>query len=154
MTSSRLIASMSIKTKVTLGFGLVLAILLAVAATSYLQFLGAADSFRTYAQRVSVVSVSRDIDRDFIEMRRNVREFALTGVAEDATAALASADLVRAAIAKGLATSHVAERRRRLEEISTQYEDYRKGVERVFVLKRDLDKLTSETLDPSAEGGD
>ena len=149
MTSSRLIASMSIKTKVTLGFGLVLAILLAVAATSYLQFLGAADSFRTYAQRVSVVSVSRDIDRDFIEMRRNVREFALTGVAEDATAALASADLVRAAIAKGLATSHVAERRRRLEEISTQYEDYRKGVERVFVLKRDLDKLTSETLDPS-----
>ena len=149
MTSSRLIASMSIKTKVTLGFGLVLAILLAVAATSYLQFLGAANSFRTYAQRVSVVSVSRDIDRDFIEMRRNVREFALTGVAEDATAALASADLVRAAIAKGLATSHVAERRRRLEEISTQYEDYRKGVERVFVLKRDLDKLTSETLDPS-----
>ena len=96
-----------------------------------------------------MVSVSRDIDRDFIEMRRNVREFALTGVAEDATAALASADLVRAAIAKGLATSHVAERRRRLEEISTQYEDYRKGVERVFVLKRDLDKLTSETLDPS-----
>ena len=149
MTSLRLIASMSIKTKVTLGFGLVLAILLAVAATSYLQFLGAADSFRIYAQRVSVVSVSRDIDRNFLEMRRNVREFALTGVSEDATAALASADLVRAAIAKGLATSHVAERRRRLEEISTQYEDYRKGVERVFVLKRDLDKLTSETLDPS-----
>jgi methyl-accepting chemotaxis protein len=149
MTSLRLIASMSIKTKVTLGFGLVLAILLAVAATSYLQFLGAADSFRIYAQRVSVVSVSRDIDRNFLEMRRNVREFALTGVAEDATAALASADLVRAAIAKGLATSHVAERRRRLEEISTQYEDYRKGVERVFVLKRDLDKLTSDTLDPS-----
>jgi len=149
MSLSRRLASVSIKVKILLGFACVLAILLVVAGTSYVQFLSTAASFRTYAQRVSAVSVSRDIDRTFVDMRRNVREFAFTGIAEDATAAMASADMVDAAIERGLSVVHAPDRRQRLEEIRTEYTGYRKGVEHVFSLKRDLDTLTTETLDPS-----
>jgi methyl-accepting chemotaxis protein len=143
------ISSLSIKTKVLLGFGCVLAILLVVAGASYVQFLDVAGSFRTYAQRVEVVAISRDIDRDFVDMRRNVREFANTGVAADATAALSAADRTRAAISQGLAAVRVPERLRRIEEISTRFEEYRKRVEQVFAAKRELDRLESATLDPA-----
>ena len=149
MSLSRQIASLSINTKITAGVGCVLAIVLVVAGTSYVRFVSTADSFRTFAQRVSVVSASRDIDRTLIEMRRNVREFAYTGNADIAAAAMSAADTEQSAITKGLSVVHAAERRRRLEDIRTEFEDYRKRVEHVFSLKRDLDKLTVEILDPS-----
>jgi methyl-accepting chemotaxis protein len=149
MSLSRQVASLSINTKITAGFGCVLAILLVVAATSYEQFISTADSFRTYAQRVSVVTVSRDIDRTFADMRRYVREYAYTGNVDDATAAMAVSDKVRAAIANGLSEVHVAERRQRVEQIRTEFEDYQKAVQHVFSQKRDLDTLTTQTLDPS-----
>jgi len=149
MLLSRQLASLSIKTKITAGFVCVLVILLVVTGTSYLQFLGVADSFSTFARRVRVVSDIRDIDRTFTDMRRNVREFAFTGIADDASAATAAAGQVQSAIAKALAIARTAERRQRLEEIRTQFQNYRSGVDHVFALKRDLDTLTSQTLDPS-----
>ena len=104
---------------------------------------------RAYVQRVAVVEASRVIDREFAEMRRHVREFAMAGDPNAAAAAMASAGRVTIAIDKGLAVTVDPERHRRMQEIATQYEDYRKGVDTVFELKREKDKLVSETLDPA-----
>ena len=54
----------SIKTKMLAGFASVLIILLGVAGSGYLRFLGVETSFKDYAQRVDVVAISYDIDRE------------------------------------------------------------------------------------------
>ena len=41
------------------------------------------------------------------------------------------------------------ERLRRMQEIAAQFDNYRKGVDAVFAMKREQDKLVSDTLDPS-----
>ena len=69
---ARWIAAFPIKTKMLAGFGCVLIILLCVAGIGYWRFLGVEASFRDYTQRVAVVAISRDIDRDFSELRRHV----------------------------------------------------------------------------------
>ena len=145
----RWLGALSIKTRILIGFGCVLVILLAVAGIGYWRFQGVAGSLRSYVQRVGVVEASRVIDREFAEMRRHVREFAFTGNPEEATAATASADRVKTAIDNGLAVTVQPERHRRMQEIGAQYEDYRKGVDTVFAVKREKDKLVSETLDPA-----
>src|SRR5215813_6929345 len=100
---ARSIASWSIKAKLLAGFACVLAILLAVAGIGYYRFLGVAESLQEYVQRVGVVSASRDIDQDFSELRRHVREFAITGNPDEATAATAGAARVETDIGKGAA---------------------------------------------------
>src|SRR5579883_53026 len=150
------ISSLSIKTKMLAGFGCVLVILVGVAASAYLRFLGVAGSFGDYAQRVSVVSVSRDIDRDFSELRRHVREFALVGTVDDATAAMTLSEEVKREIDQGLALIANPERRKRIQDIQARFAGYRKNVDTVFALRRDQDKLVHDTMDPVgvAAGGD
>ena len=143
------LGTLSIKVKILAGFACVLVILLAVAGIGYWRFQGVADSLRSYVQRVGVVEASRMIDREFEEMRRHVREFAFSGNPDEATAAIASADRVKPAINNGLAVAINPERQRRMQEIANQYESYRGSVDTVFAMKRDKDRLVSETLDPA-----
>ena len=144
----RSIATWSIKTKLLAGFACVLAILLAVAGIGYYRFLGVANSLQDYVQRVGVVTASRDINQDFSELRRHVREFAITGNPDEATAAETGAEQVEKGIAKGVAITRNPERHRRMEEIAAQFADYRKGMNTAFGLRRDLDKLVAVSLDP------
>ncbi len=146
---SRWLTARSIGTKIFAGFGCVLAILLVVAGTGYLRFLGVADSFRGYAASVAEVAVSRDIDRGVLDMRRHVVEFAHAGDEDEAAAATAIAARVTADIAKGAAAIADPERRRAIQEVANQFDAYRKGVEEVFALKRAQDKLLREKFDPS-----
>lgn len=144
----RWLGSLSIKTKMLMGFVCVLAILLAVAGTGYWRFQGVADSLRSYVQSVVVVAASQNIDREFLQMRRHVREFAFTGNPDAATAAMASADRMKVAIEKGLAVATSPERQRYMQDIATPYEAYRKGFDAVFAMKREKDKLVSDVVDP------
>jgi methyl-accepting chemotaxis protein len=145
---TRWLSALSIKTKILVGFASVLIILLAVAGIGYWSFLGVADSLRDYVQRVAIVAASRDIDRSFSEMRRHVREFAFTGNPDEGSAAASMAEHVKSDIDKGVATAINPERHRRMEEIAAQYANYTKGVDTVFALRRQQDKLVGDTLDP------
>jgi CHASE3 domain sensor protein len=92
--------------KVSLGFGLVLVILAAIGLVAYFSFDSVATSTQTYTQRVVVVGIARDTDREFLEMRRQVREFAFTNNDAAASMADAAAGLVRAKLDEASATIH------------------------------------------------
>jgi methyl-accepting chemotaxis protein len=143
------LSARSIGTKIFAGFGCVLAILLVVAGTGYLRFLGVADSLRGYAGSVAEVAVSRDIDREVLDMRRHVVEFVHTGDEDEAAAATKIAARVAADIARGRVAIADPERRRSMQEVANQFDAYRTGVEEVFGLKRAQDKLLREKFDPS-----
>ncbi len=147
----RWLGTLSIKAKILAGFACVLVILLAVAGIGYWRFQGVAGSLRSYVQRVGVVEASRIIDREFAEMRRHVREFAFAGNPDEATAAMASANRMKVAVEKGLAVATSPDRQRHMQDIAAQYEDYRKSVDTIFAMKREKDKLVSDTLDPTGQ---
>jgi hypothetical protein len=65
---------------------------------------------RSYVQSVVVVAASQNIDREFLQMRRHVREFPFTGDPDAATAAMASAVRMKVAIEKDLAVATSPER--------------------------------------------
>src|SRR3954463_2956310 len=108
-------ANLKIKTKILSGFICVLAILATVSLMGFLAFGNVAESSQTFAQRVTVVGIARDIDRDFVDMRRHVREFALAGREENAKAAGDAAKLVGAKLAEGLATIKNPERHKKVD---------------------------------------
>ena len=143
------LGSLSIKTKMLMGFASVLVILLAVAGTAYWRFQGVGDSLRSYVQSVAVVAASQNINSEFLQMRRHVREFAFTGNSDAATAAIASADRMKSAIERGLAVATSPVQQRYMQDIATPYEAYRKGVDAAFLMKRERDKLVSDALDPA-----
>ena len=145
---SRRVTALPIKVKILLGSCCVLAILVTVAGLGYWRFLGVADSFRTYVQRVDVVGISRDIDRDFGDLRRHVREFVLTGNPDEAKSAIQTAEQVKAGIARGMSVVLNPERRRHLEQTSARFGAYRQGVDAVFDLRRSRDAIVRNTLDP------
>ncbi len=144
----RWLATRSIKTKILAGFACVLIILLAVAGIGYWRFLGVSVSLREYVRLVSVVSASRDVDRNFAELRRHVREFALTGNAAEADATGKIIPVVKSAIDRGVAITLHPERHNRMQEIAAQFDTYRKGIDAAFARKRDQDKLVIDAVDP------
>src|SRR5690242_3531504 len=143
-----LVADRKIGTKVGVGFLSVLAILAVSSVTAYTAFQTAGDGFRTYAQRVGVVGIARDLDRTFLNMRRFVREYVFTAKEANIEPAKREAEAVRSLLRKGLDEVKNPERHRRLEEIAGQFEAYAKDFDGVITLNREQTTLLEETLDP------
>ena len=54
-----------ISTKILIGFAVVLALTAVISAMSYLGFGKVSTGFDTFRQRVTVVGIARDVDREF-----------------------------------------------------------------------------------------
>jgi methyl-accepting chemotaxis protein len=146
---SAIFADRKIITKIAVGFAGVLVITAVIAAMSYLSFGKVSDTFDAYANRVLVVGIARDVDREFLATRRLVREFVFTGEDADVIAAQKGKADLQAAIARGLSVIKNPERHRRMEDISRKLETYMQSFDKVVVQKREQIKLITETLDPS-----
>jgi methyl-accepting chemotaxis protein len=144
-----LFADRTINTKISIGFACVLMIAAVISIMAHQAFVEVGESFATYAQRVMVVGIVRDVDREFLAFRRFVREFAVTGEEADVTAAQESRQRLEAVMAKGLAEIRIPERHAGMEEIARQFAAYDKGFEEAVGLKRAQIALVKETLDPS-----
>src|SRR3954471_8294234 len=68
-----------INTKISVGFAVVLVLTAILAVMSYRGFGHVLEGFETFAQRVKVVGIAREVDRGFVAFRRFVREYSLTG---------------------------------------------------------------------------
>ena len=113
-----LLADRKINTKIALGFACVLTILAAVSGTAWFAFRASADGLATYAQRVAVVDIARDIDRTFLNLRRFVREFAFTGVQDNVASAKQEQAALHDLLKQGLNITLNPNRRARLENIA------------------------------------
>jgi methyl-accepting chemotaxis protein len=143
-----LFADRRISTKVGLGFACILAILAIVSGMAYFAFRSSADGFATFAQRVAVVGIARDIDRSFLNLRRFVREYAFTGVENDVDAARQEAATLHALLQRGLDEIKNKERHGRIDDISRVVEDYLKDFEKVVAQTHAQEKLLNDSLDP------
>ncbi len=144
----RLFANLSIKLKILAGF---LSVLLILAAASWISLANVAviaGSFNSFSQRVAAASLAGRIDRNFLTLLREVREYGFVGLQRDADAALETARQLQADIGRGQAIVRQPAQRDRIQDIAGRFAEYRKGIERVIALRQEEDRLVREALDP------
>ncbi|MEW6451647.1 MAG: methyl-accepting chemotaxis protein [Pseudomonadota bacterium] len=138
-----------IASKIAIGFTLVLVITAAISVMAYSSFMKVEHGFETFNQRVTVVGIARELDREFLAFRRFVREYAVTGNEDDVAAANKGREILKVAIGKGLAEIKNPERAAKMKHIAEQFEGYSKGFDKLIVLRREQIKMISEVLDPT-----
>ena len=143
-----LLVDRQISTRIGLGFAFVLVVLAVVSGMAWYAFRSSAEGFAIYAQRVTVVGIARDIDRDFVNWRRFVREYALTGVETNVDAAKQQQTILRDRLRQGLDLVRNPERRRALEAISRAADSYAAEFDKVAAKTRQLTTLEQTGLDP------
>jgi methyl-accepting chemotaxis protein len=143
-----IIANRTIGTKIAIGFASVLAILAVVSGTAYLSFHTSAEGFATYAQRVQVVGIARDVDRSFLNVRRFARDYASSGVESNVEAARQELAVLQPLLQQGLSEIKNPERHRALENIARNVQEYSKDFDQLVVETHERKKLVEDTLDP------
>jgi methyl-accepting chemotaxis protein len=137
-----------ISTKILIGFAIVLALTAVISAMSYLGFGKVSAGFDTFRQRVTVVGIARDVDREFVALRRYVREFSVSGDETLIEPTLKQGKAVTARIGEGLSEIKNPERHKKMVEVGEQFGKYSKDVDKLIALKQEQNKLTKEVLDP------
>jgi methyl-accepting chemotaxis protein/CHASE3 domain sensor protein len=137
-----------INTKIMIGFAIVLALTATLSLMSYRGFGKVSEGFETFRQRVTVVGIVRDVDREFVSFRRFVREFALSGDEALIEPAQKQRAAVTAKIGQGVNEIKNPERHQKIAELGEQFEKYGKGFDRLVALKQEQNKMTKEVLDP------
>jgi hemerythrin-like metal-binding protein len=143
-----LFADRTIRTKVSLGFVCVLAILGVVSGMAYVAFRSATEGVATYTQRVTVVDIARDVDRSFLNLRRVVREYAYTGAETSLTDANREEAALHVLLVKGLAEIQNPDRHRRLQEVSDLADRYIASFNKVVADTRQEAELQTTGLLP------
>lgn len=137
-----------IATKVACGFACVLTILAMVACTAWFTLKSSTEGFTTYAQQVAVVSIASDIDRSFLNLRRFVREYALTGVEASADSAGQEQVTLARLLQQGQTEIKNPQRHQQIEAMSLLSRTYLQDFDKVTALTREQIKLEQESLDP------
>jgi methyl-accepting chemotaxis protein len=145
---SSLFVDRKIGTKVALGFVCVLAILATVSAMAWSGFHSSEDGFGSFSQRVTVVGIADDIDRSFLNLRRFVREYAITGQDADVESAKKEQTALNALLQQGRDQIKNPERHQIIEDILRQTDIYLKDFDQLIARTRDQAKLARSSLDP------
>jgi len=137
-----------ISTKISVGFAVVLVLTAILAVMSYRGFGQVLQGFETFAQRVKVVGIAREVDRGFVSFRRFVREYSVSGDDKLVTEARTRQQALANSIRQGIDEIKNPERHKKIIELGEQFEHYRKDFDRLVALKQEQNKLTKEVLDP------
>jgi len=148
--SGGFLANLPIRTKILTGFGAIVLVLVIVASIAYGGAVKSGEAFTDYAQRVQEVSIVRQLDRDMVDLRRNVREYANLGKAEDASAARSIAADLHKQLTVALDAIKAPENHRRLEAAAGDFAIYLTDFDTVAKLKIEQDALVHASLEPSA----
>ena len=140
---------LKIATRVFAGFGVTLALLVAIAWIGVLGLNSGENKFASFSQIAGIAVIGLDVGGDVSDVRRFVREYAYTGnekVIEPARKAIAG---LREKLDKGLKTIHNPERLQAMNEANKAFEGYVAGFERLIAEKQKSEKLVVETLNPT-----
>ena len=146
--------NLKILAKISIGFGLVLVILGVVGgiASDALSRIG--DNFGAFRQLTGEVEVAADIDREFMDVRRNAREFALTGDKAREAATADGLSRTNAAIARGLDAIRNPERRQKVRDIAEQVTGFMDIVGRITESRNSQQALHRGHPRPDRESGE
>ncbi|WP_096704248.1 methyl-accepting chemotaxis protein [Magnetospirillum sp. 15-1] len=146
MALDQTLSRFTVKARIFLGFGLVLALLALVAVIGVSSLSSATGQVEKYAKiSDNTVRVSVMVG-DFTEARRNARLFAQEGTPEAATKARQLFGKLRESLAIAIANSIDSARIDNLKRIGTQIEGYAVNFEKMAEARTEKEKLVNEQL--------
>ncbi len=143
MSLQTVVSQFKIGTRITGGFVIVLAMLSVVAGVGYVGLGQVEDQMEEYSRVSSNTQKALMIERDFLDLRRNVLSYAQTG---DSAAEARSRELIQSIAAATEQTVKVmvsAERRKMLEEFGAQVAQYGKDFDRLAKARQLRDKAVT-----------
>ncbi|WP_158258628.1 methyl-accepting chemotaxis protein [Rhodopila globiformis] len=146
-------ADRRIATKIGLGFTCTMVISGLAFGMVWFTFRSTENGFKHYTNQVVAADTVRDLSRTFAELRRAVREYALTGVEDN----VKKAGTIRPALDQLVhrAADHVtgSAAQRRVETIARHLQAYESEFDKVVAQKRQLIELEIGQLDPLGAAG-
>ncbi len=128
---------LKISVRIALGFACVLVIFSIVAGTSYVSVLDIEKNMEDYRQRVKVVGIARDVDRNFLAFRRFVREYGLLGGESNIKEANKRLGLLQASLQDATENIKEPERHKKMIEVSKKTETYASNFERIIEIRKE-----------------
>lgn len=140
---------LSITAKIVLGFGSVLALLLVLGVSSFLSFGSIKDTSTALRNEVHDNGVQRALSDQFQILRRLVERYVLSGSTQHAEAAKQAEAKLQKIIKNDLVTTHNAAFRQSIGmQVLSDLAQYFEGMERLFSLRREEQRLSMEVVDP------
>jgi methyl-accepting chemotaxis protein len=143
----RRFSDLKVKTKIFIGFSLVLLLLATVSVLSYHGFAAIAGQFGYYAGVVDVASDTGDIERDLVKLRRDIDNYVGTRNSDAATDALKMEKELQARIETGLRHSGDEMQRKAFAHIAATLTGIVANFEKVEKLEAERVKFAAEVLD-------
>ncbi len=134
------------RTKVMLGFAVVLAISAASLGTAYLGFERIASAVASYRNSVSEADLARNIDRELISYRSLVKYYVVTGKEDDAKAALSAEAGLKDAIDQALNGTRKPARREGLARLAGEFKNFAATFADILKVKRESALITQNQL--------
>lgn len=140
---------MSLKKLLTLGFGVILGLILVISLVASLRFFQSSDGFNNYrALALASVSTGR-VQANMLEARlaalKYIKNHDQSNIAELEKRIVTSINLVEEVLDSHIDDAHKSE----FVEIKNQLEQYKQGFSRVVRLVNQRNQLVSEQLDPA-----
>ncbi len=143
----KLMSRFSVGTRIYTGFGIVLALLLAVAWIGYNAATKGEGSLTAYSSIADNAVRVNGIEGDVVELRRNVYVFYDTGRDANLGKAREKVPELRASIKTAIERTVDPGRRANLEKIAKDIEEYATNFEKVVKMRAQRDKLIAEMMD-------
>ncbi|EWY37060.1 hypothetical protein N825_21685 [Skermanella stibiiresistens SB22] len=137
-----------IQTKIGLASGMVLVVMTGLSAQSCVSLNRINHEFDTYAGSVEVVDAARVIDRDMVDLRRHVREYAFTGHPDSTGKARAAITQLRADFEKAGAVVRLEDQKASLAASRELFDTYAGDFDNIVAWKTEGEKLVADVLDP------
>lgn len=146
----KLLKNLAIRTKIVLGFALVLLLSAASVVIAYFGYDKVSTGFSSYRSAVAGEVMARTIDREVNAYQSSARYYTLTGEETDATNTLAIEGELRDVIEKSANAMTSAERRAAVATLSNTFDQFAKVFGQIVELKRENFKYSANDL---ARGG-
>jgi len=141
--------SIKVRTRILLGFGAVLAVLLIISALGYKQFMGLGHNVDSLAVDVEKFSQISRIETEFLKLQMHARDFANKGLEASAKKVVEIAKELFPLIDEFTGTLKEGDQRKQVKNIRAALSLYLEDFGKAKVLEEDYKALVRDHLDPN-----
>lgn len=150
-SAARLTAKWKVMTKITAGFGSVIAVFMVVLALSFWNFVTIEHEVKEMESAAVELSLAANVEIKFLRMIRAAREFVQKGDTASETATIKYSKQLREAIRAAKKGITVEAHQALILEIEEAFENYFNDFKIVTKLKHQHHKYITESLDPTGD---
>jgi len=148
---TKLNSRLKIGLRIYLGFGVVLALLSALAAVGYVSLTGVSGTFQQYAAISGNTLSVAEVDRDMVDLLRNVREYVRTSSKASADEVRDIGGRARKSLDTLAASAVSAEEREQASRVLASLDQFMKNFEAIVKTQTDLNRALNDVMNPLGE---